>query len=170
MIRNSDRARSGIISIRKKVRSLTSITQEGEGYIHGEVVKKDPENNFFIKKGQYTTCDLDTPHFAITSNRLKVINNNKIVTGPAYLTIEGVPTPLIIPFGFFPNKKGRSSGIIFPAFGESITRILFSESRLLFWIQRLRNTCMTTDVYTKGSYTLDATSMLTKNVINIQET
>ena len=41
------------------------ITQEGQGYIHGDVVKKDPENNFFIKHGQYSTCDLDTPHFSI---------------------------------------------------------------------------------------------------------
>ena len=59
------------------------ITKEGDGYIHGEVVKKDPENNFFIRNGRYTTCELDTPHFSISSNKLKVISNNKIVTGPA---------------------------------------------------------------------------------------
>lgn len=139
------------------------ITKEGEGYIHGEVVKKDPENNFFIKNGQYTTCDLDTPHFAITSNRLKVISNNKIVTGPAYLTIEGVPTPLLIPFGFFPNKQGRSSGIIFPAYGESAQRgFYFQHLGYYFGFNDYFNLALTSDVYTKGSYTLDAATIYKK--------
>ncbi len=53
---------------------------------------------------------------------VSILDNNKIVTGTAYLTIEKVPTPLLIPFGFFPNKKGRASGIIFPSFGESAER------------------------------------------------
>lgn len=147
----------------KKGKIAYVITQEGEGYIHGEVVKKDPENNFFIKNGQYTTCDLDTPHFAITSNKLKVIKNNKIVTGPAYLTIEGVPTPLLIPFGFFPNKKGRSSGLIFPAFGESAQRgFYFQHLGYYLGFNDYYNLALTSDIYTKGSYTLDAASSYKK--------
>ncbi len=147
----------------KKGKITYVITQEGEGYIHGEVVKKDPENNFFIKRGQYTTCDLDTPHFAITSNRLKVINKNKIITGPAYLTIENVPTPLILPFGFFPNSPGRSSGIIFPSFGESAERGFYLE-RLgyYFGFNDYINLAVTTDLYTKGSYKLEAASIYKK--------
>ncbi len=140
------------------------ITQEGQGYIHGEVVKKDPENNFYIKRGQYTTCDLDTPHFAITSNKLKVISKNKIITGPAYLTIENVPTPLLLPFGFFPNKRGRSSGIIFPSFGESAERGFYLE-RLgyYFGFNDYVTLAVTSDLYTKGSYKLEATSLY-KNI------
>ena len=139
------------------------ITKEGEGYIHGEVVKKDPENNFFIKNGLYTTCDLDTPHFAITANKLKVISNNKIVTGPAYLTIENIPTPFLIPFGFFPNKKGRSSGIIFPAFGESTERgFYFQHLGYYFGFSDYFNLALTSDLYTKGSYTLDLASIYKK--------
>ncbi len=147
----------------KKGRISYVITQEGEGYIHGEVVKKDPDNNFYIRHGQYTTCDLDTPHYAISSNRLKVISNNKIITGPAYLTIEQVPTPLIIPFGFFPNKKGRSSGIIFPSFGESAERgFYFQHLGYYFGFSDIFNLALTTDVYTKGSYTLNAASVYKK--------
>lgn len=136
------------------------ITQEGDGFIHGEVVKKDPENNFFIRRGMYTTCDLDTPHFAITSNKLKVISNNKIVTGPAYLTIESVPTPIAIPFGFFPNKKGRSSGVIFPVFGESAQRgFYFQHLGYYFGFNDFFNLALTSDLYTLGSFTLDASSL-----------
>ena len=136
----------------KKGKISNVITQEGQGYIHGEVVKKDPENNFFIKRGQYTTCDLDNPHFAITSNRLKVISKNKIITGPAYLTIEGVPTPLLLPFGFFPNKPGRSSGIIFPSFGESNERGFYIQGLgYYFGFNDYVNLALSSDTYTKGS-------------------
>ena len=147
----------------KKGKIAYVITKEGEGYIHGEVVKKDQENNFFIKKGQYTTCDLDNPHFAITSNKLKVISKNKIITGPAYLTIEGVPTPLLLPFGFFPNKPGRSSGIIFPSFGESNERgFYFQKLGYYFGFNDYFNLAITSDVYTKGSYTLNGSSIYKK--------
>ncbi|HLG35842.1 MAG TPA: putative LPS assembly protein LptD, partial [Bacteroidia bacterium] len=97
----------------KKGKITYVTTQEGQGYIHGDTVKRDANNDFYIRSGKYTTCNLDTPHFYIKSNRLRVINQKKIVTGPAYLVIEEVPTPLVIPFGFFPNKKGRSSGLLF---------------------------------------------------------
>jgi lipopolysaccharide assembly outer membrane protein LptD (OstA) len=139
------------------------ITKEGDGYIHGDIVKKDPENNFFIRNGRYTTCDLDTPHFSISANKLKVISNNKIVTGPAYLSIEQVPTPLFIPFGFFPNKKGRSSGIIFPGIGESAQRgFFFQHLGYYFGFNDFFNLALTTDLYTKGSYTIDGISQYRK--------
>ncbi|HQW22200.1 MAG TPA: putative LPS assembly protein LptD [Bacteroidia bacterium] len=147
----------------KKGRINYVITQEGEGYIHGEVVKKDQDNNFFIKNGQYTTCNLDTPHFAIRSNRLKVINKSKIVTGPAYLTLEQIPTPILIPFGFFPNKTGRSSGVIIPAFGESAQRgFYFQNLGYYFGFSDYFDLALTTDLYTKGSYLIDATSSYKK--------
>ena len=147
----------------KKGRINYVITQEGEGFIHGEVVKKDPENNFYIRNGQYTTCNLDTPHFAISSNKLKVISKNKIVTGPAYLTIEQIPTPILIPFGFFPNKAGRSSGVIFPAFGESAQRgFYFQHLGYYFGFNDFFNLALTSDIYTKGSYTLDASTIYKK--------
>ncbi|MFM2136517.1 MAG: hypothetical protein RL021_1917 [Bacteroidota bacterium] len=143
----------------KKGRISYVITSEGDGYIHGETVKKDAENNFYIRKGQYTTCNLDTPHFSIISNKLKVIKNDRIVTGPAYLSIEDVPTPLAIPFGFFPNKQGRSSGVIFPGFGESADRgFYFQRLGYYFGFNDYFNLSLTSDLYTKGSYTLDASS------------
>jgi len=45
-----------------------------------------------------------------------------VVTGPAYLVIEDVPTPFVIPFGYFPNSKGRASGFNISAYGESASR------------------------------------------------
>ena len=147
----------------KKGKISYVITSEGDGYIHGETVKKDAENNFFIKNGQYTTCNLDEPHFSISASKLKVIKNDKIVTGPAYLTIEDIPTPLAIPFGFFPNKKGRSSGVVFPGFGESTDRgFYFQRMGYYFGFSDYFNLMLTTDLYTKGSYTIDLSSQYKK--------
>lgn len=92
----------------KKGRINQLITQEGEGYVHGSKVKKNEEDELFIKNAQYTTCDMEDPHFDISISRLKVIPNKKIVTGPAILKIEHVPTPLFLPFGWFPVRKGRT--------------------------------------------------------------
>ena len=104
----------------KKGKITTVVTKEGEGYIHGEVVKKYENNDLYIKNGLYTTCDEEIPHYHIAAKKLKVIPNDKVITGPAYLMIERIPTPFAIPFGFFPNSKGQSSGIIIPTYGESV--------------------------------------------------
>ena len=95
------------------------ISQEGEGYLHGLTVKKMQDDVINIKHGSYTTCDKDEPHFELKFLKAKVIPNKKIICGPAYMTIENVPTPFVIPFGFFPIHKGRASGLILPAPGES---------------------------------------------------
>lgn len=133
-------------------------TQQGDGYIHGQVVKKYEESSY-IKHGLYTTCDLDTPHFCIAANKLKVIPNNKIITGPAYLVIEELPTPLAIPFGLFPNKKGRSSGLVFPAYGESANLGFFLKNGgYYFGIKNKFDTELTGDIYSLGSWAAHLTS------------
>ena len=35
--------------------------QEGEGYIHGKKMKKMSNNIFWLRKGEYTTCNADHP-------------------------------------------------------------------------------------------------------------
>lgn len=142
----------------KKGRLSNIITHEGQGYLHGEAVKKDQDNNFYVRSGAYTTCDLDTPHFYISATKLKVIQNNKIVTGPAYLVIENIPTPLAIPFGFFPNKRGQSSGILIPAIGQSNYGFGLENGGYYFGLGEYANLTLRGDIYTKGTYALRARS------------
>ena len=85
-------------------------TQEGEGYILGEKVKKNPDDVVYTSDGRYTTCDNDIPHFSIRAKKIKTIPNKKIITGPAILEFGGVPTPLAIPFGFFQVNKNKVLG------------------------------------------------------------
>lgn len=137
----------------KKGRITEVITSEGDGHLHGEVVKKSPEDFYYIKQGGYTTCDQDVPHFIIAAKKLKVIPNDKIVSGPAYLSIEGVPTPLVLPFGFFPNKSGRKSGLLLPEYGESPTQGFFLRNGgYYFALGETIDLAVRGDVYTGGSY------------------
>ncbi len=137
----------------KKGKIKEVITTEGEGHIHGEIVKKMEDDNYFIRKGGYTTCDLDDPHFLIAANKLKVIPNDKVVTGPAYLMIEDVPMPLVLPFGFFPNKKDRTTGMKLPAYGESPSLGFFlKEGGYYFTLGQKADLLLLGDIYSKGSY------------------
>ena len=67
----------------------------------------------FTSRGRYITCDAETPHFSIKAKELKLYQIRKLLLVHS-IRISGVPTPLAIPFGFFPNQKKQSSGIIFP--------------------------------------------------------
>ncbi len=94
--------------------------EEAEGYVHGETVKKIGET-MNVKKGKYTTCDLEHPHFYLASKKAQYITKGEkktIVIGPSYVVVEDVPIPLVIPFGFLPVMSERSSGIVLPTFGE----------------------------------------------------
>ena len=81
--------------------------KEGEGFILGDKVKKTENDILYLKNGDFTTCDHDKPHFSIRSKKIKVIPGEKIITGPAYLRLFNFPTPLALPFGYFPNNQKR---------------------------------------------------------------
>lgn len=137
----------------EKGKIIDVITQEGEGNIRGEQVKKNNDGAYFIKDGGYTTCDAEEPHYIIKAKKLKVIPNDKIVSGPAFLMFEGVYTPLVVPFGWFPNKKGRKSGIIFPEYGESPSQgFFFRNMGYYFNFGETIDLAVTGDIYTQGSY------------------
>ena len=134
----------------KKIR-----TKEGEGFILGKTVKKVDDDIFYLKKGDYTTCDAEKPHFSIRANRIKIIPNNKIITGPAYLTFFNIPTPLILPFGYFPNNDKKSSGLIFPSYGESATLGFFlKDGGYYFTINDKIDLSLKSDIYSQGSWNI----------------
>ena len=147
----------------KKGLSNEVITKEGDSYLHGSTVKKMSDDITYIFKGKYTTCDLDHPHYHIDFAKAKVIPKNKIVSGPAYLVIEDVPTPIAIPFGFFPNKNGRHSGILLPKYGESANRGFFFEDLGYYWgINDYIDMEFRGDIYTRGSWGIKNTTRYKK--------
>ncbi len=98
------------------------VTHEDDLYIHGNQTKfisKQGNENLgddiiYNKHALITTCDADIPHFGIASTRQKIIPNKLVVVGPSHIQIKGIPTPIWLPFGFFPISRNAQSGILFP--------------------------------------------------------
>lgn len=91
--------------------------QEGN-YLSGGQAKKLNDTETALKDQMFSTCDKpDHPHFGIVIT-WGIVEKKRIISGPAYLRIEGVPIPIGIPFGFFPKMNTRTSGVILPTFGE----------------------------------------------------
>ncbi|MBW6482635.1 MAG: hypothetical protein K0B10_06200 [Vicingaceae bacterium] len=129
------------------------MTHEGESYIHGKKVYKTPDNVMYIRNGKYTTCNAPHPHYYFSSAKLKIIPKDKIVTGPANLVIEDVPTPIGIPFGFFPNTDKQQSGILIPTPGESGQFGFFLLGGGYYWgVSEKLSMQLTGDIYSKGSW------------------
>jgi hypothetical protein len=103
----------------KKGITQNTFTQSGEMYVMGEKMKKISKNDYYAFRGRFTTCNLDTPHFAFRTNKMKLINKQMAITGPVHPEFEGVPIPIYIPFGYFPISQGRHSGFLAPTFDVS---------------------------------------------------
>lgn len=102
-------------------KGLTKSTylQQGEMYVYANTIKKVNDNTVFALRGRFTTCNLDTPHFAFRTRKMKMISNKIGVSGPASPEFEGVPVPIGIPFGIYPLNRGRHSGFLPPQFASS---------------------------------------------------
>lgn len=134
-------------------------TQEADGYLHGETVKRDTGEVIYIKNGKYTTCEYDDPHFHIQAKKLKVIPGDKIITGPAYLAIANIPTPLALPFGFFPNTENRSNGLIIPSYGQNSNQGFFlAGGGYYLGINDHMDLSLTGDIFSRGSWAVQASS------------
>jgi len=113
----------------KKGHVIDVITEQNSGYLHGDVTKMHPDRQIHFKGGQYTTCDLDHPHFYLQLTRAKILPNDKIVSGPAYFVFLDVPVFVLgLPFGIFPNSKKTANGVVIPKYGEESRRGFYLEN------------------------------------------
>lgn len=137
-------------------------TEEGGGYVQGKDVLKDEDNNFLVRNAQFSTCNQEHQHFYIKATKLKIMKN-QIISGPAYLVVEDVPLPLAVPFGFFPKKQERSSGILLPAPGEEFKRGFFLKGLgYYFGFSDYFDLALKGDIYSRGSWAINANSNYTK--------
>ena len=140
-------------------------TQQGDGWLVGGRIKKQPDNTINIQHGKYTTCDqTDHPHFYLAMTKAKVIPGKKVITGPAYLVMEDVPIYFLgIPEGFFPLSMGPKSGLLMPSYGEDGTRGFFVRGLgYYFIINQHIDLALTGGFYTLGSWEVQASSRYVK--------
>lgn len=130
-------------------------TKQSEGFITGNKIKKDTGKVIFIENGEFCPCEDKDAGTYIKAKKLKIIQDDKIITGPAYLAVEDIPTPLVLPFGFFPNNQEQTSGILLPEYGFSPGLGFYLVNGGYFWkASPYLNMTFQGDIYTRGSWGL----------------
>lgn len=147
----------------KKGKVYDASTQQGDGYLvsnetkfigsGGDSTTNNSQNILYSRGCLYTTCDAKHPHFGIRASKAKIIPGKLIVVGPSFLEIMGSPTPILLPFGFFPITKNKRSGLILSTdldlsqrLGPGIRGIGFYLGLSDFWDLKV-----TGDFYMRGS-------------------
>ncbi|MGV8879884.1 MAG: putative LPS assembly protein LptD [Sphingobacteriaceae bacterium] len=142
--------------ITKKGKIFQAFSEQEGNFISGGQAKILNNEEIAYHNVIFSTCNLPYPHthFGIVITR-GIAEKNQIVSGPAYLEIEGVPLPLAVPFGFFPKPNQRSSGIMLPSFSED-QRLGFALRNFGYYLGLSDYMDLTTtgSVFSKGSYEL----------------
>lgn len=125
----------------------------------GKKAKRLNDSTIFIRKIRFTTSDKEHPDYYINVNKAKFVPNKKIVAGVSNLVIADVPTPLFLPFAYFPMGQSRSSGFIIPSWSSSNTRGLFLQNGgYYFAINDYVDLELLGDVYSNGGWSLRTNS------------
>jgi hypothetical protein len=142
-----------------KGKIFNALTKQGELLVIGKEIKKDSTNVVYMKNMRCIPCQEADARTVFVASKAKVIPDDKIVTGPMYLEIGGVPTPLGLPFGFFPNTKKQHSGILMPAPGKSGAFGFFLQNGGFYWgINDQTDMVIQGDVYSNGTFAVRTTN------------
>ena len=140
------------------------VTEQQDGVLRGETIKKTEDGSVYLDHGYYTTCKLTKPHWHISSSKIKSISGKQVVSGPFNLYFNGIPTPLGLPFGLIPDTpEEKASGIIFPSYGrEQVRGLSLRDLGYYFAFNDYIHLRVTGDVYSKGGWGIKSQAMYTK--------
>lgn len=125
----------------------------------GERTKRVNDSTIFIRNIIFTTSDPRNPDYYLKTTKAKVIPGKKIITGATNLVLADVPTPAIFPFAYFPLTKDRTSGIIFPTYGESNSQGFFLQNGGYYLaLNDFFDLKLTADIYSNSSWGINAAS------------
>ncbi len=141
----------------KKALIWNSRSDQSDFKIKAAITKKENDSVYFLKGARFTTSkDVDNPEYYFQTNKVKFIPGKKVVTGLTNMVIANVPTPLALPFAFFPMGKETSiSGVILPSYNNSNTRgFSLQNGGYYFALSDNYNLTALGDYYTNGSYAM----------------
>ncbi|TXD85045.1 LPS-assembly protein LptD [Subsaximicrobium wynnwilliamsii] len=143
----------------KKALIFNSKTEQSGGTIVAEVTKRENDSVLFMKNAIYTTAEnLDDPEYYFKMRKAKVVPGKKVVTGLTNLFIYDVPTPIGLPFAYFPMSKDQTSGVIIPTpgqdLGSSDRGYNLQNGGYYFAISEYFDLAVLGDYFTNGSYGL----------------
>ncbi|GGG48644.1 organic solvent tolerance protein OstA [Bizionia arctica] len=140
----------------EKALIFKSSTEQQGMQIYAPITKKENDSVIFLYKGRFTTSsDIENPEYYFQANKIKLVPGKKIVVGLTNMVIADVPTPIGLPFAFFPLTKKQTSGVLIPSFGENSSRGYFLQNAgYYFAINDYVDLAVLGDYYTNGSYGL----------------
>jgi hypothetical protein len=132
-----------------------SIKQD-EFFFKMGTAKRQANEEVHLLQGRLTTCDLEEPHYHFQLARGVIVPNERIVTGPMNLWLNGIPTPFGLPFAIIPTKQQvRTNGLLFPEFIPlSNYGFGFQNLGYYFPINDRLQTSVYANLYSRGSWGL----------------
>ncbi|AUC80133.1 organic solvent tolerance protein OstA [Nonlabens sp. MB-3u-79] len=138
----------------QKALTFNSETTQGEFNVLAETTKKVNDSVFYMQNARFTTSkNPENPEYYFLARKIKFVPNKKIVTGLVNMYIADVPTPLGLPFAYFPMTTERKSGIIIPSFGNNNSQGYFLQNGgYYFAVNDYMDLTLLGDYFTNGSY------------------
>tara|TARA_R110002049_G_scaffold240425_1_gene413929 strand:+ start:196474 stop:199176 length:2703 start_codon:yes stop_codon:yes gene_type:complete len=132
--------------------------------VYAEITKKENDSVYFLHEGKLTTSqDTVNPDYYIRIRKAKFVPKKKVIAGFSNLYIADVPTPIALPFAYFPLTVGRTAGLMMPTFGNDPDRGYFlQDGGYYFPISDYVDLTLTGDLYTNGSYGFRTQSVYSK--------
>ena len=150
--------------ISRKAIAYKIVTKQEDGLLRSQVTKMLDDGTSNIAQSTYSTCDAEHPHFYIRLPKAKIYPGEKIISGPGYLVLEGIPLPVALPFGFFPiQTKKAASGILIPRIGQEQERgYNLTDGGYYFAINDYFDLALRGSIYTNGTWMLTTQSNYSK--------
>ena len=148
----------------KKALVWNSRTEQNEFRIKSEVTKRENDSVYFMKRARFTTSkDIENPEYYFQTSKVKFVPGKKVVVGFTHMVIANVPTPIVMPFAFFPMTETSQSGIIMPTFNDTRLRgYSLQNGGYYFALSDNYDLALLGDYYTNGSYALRGESSYAK--------
>lgn len=147
----ADSIRYNINTKKGYIREVRS--QYDEFYVQMNQSKRHPNEEIHLKGGKISTCDLEDPHYHFNLTKAVIVPDKRIVSGPVNIWVNDVPTPVGLPFGFFPIVDKKKHGILIPQI-VPVSELGFGLQDLGYYIPINDNieTSIYGTIYTKGSW------------------
>ena len=146
-----------------------SKSEENGMNILSSLTRKQNDSVYFLKDGKVTTGgtlmgdDTEEADYFFKIRKGKLVPGGNIVTGFTNLFIKNVPTPIGLPFAYFPSQQTKDSGFIIPNINESNQRgYSLQNGGYYLPISEFFDLTVLGDYYTNGSYGLNLSSFYRK--------
>ena len=142
-----------------------SKSEENGMNILSTLTKKQNDSVYYLKDGKVTTGgnligdETEEADYFFKIRKGKLVPGGNIITGFTNLFVKNVPTPIGLPFAYFPSQQTKDSGFIIPNVNESNQRgYSLQNGGYYLPLSEFFDLTILGDYYTNGSYGLNITS------------